>query len=903
MEFREILEILGTRRREKAAEVLSDLKPHQQRVLDRLQNQSGLVVAHGLGSGKTLTALAAADAIGGDANFIVPASLAENLQKEQLKHLKSPSFRKTLDTLQRTGLHRGENLTGGDLLVVDEAHRLREPGVTSKALKERAKDYDKRLLLTATPVYNRPSDIAPLVNLAAGNQVLPEGKGFDNRYIREKTVRPGIIARLRGARVGTRRSLQRKGELRDTLQQWVDYHDNPPEGFPRRTDQEVKVPMGASQYTTYRGLTKDSPFWMRAKVESGLPPEKAELGQLNAFLSGLRQTSLSEHGFVEGLSAREAAERSAKITRAANSLIHRAQEDPSFRGLVYSNYLQAGLEPYSTLLEERGVPYGMFTGSMPKKAREQMVRDYNDGKIQALLVSSAGGEGLDLKGTRKIQVLEPHWNQSKVDQVIGRGIRYGSHAHLPEDQREVLVEHYLATPPLRRLDSLRKLTHNFKNLFRTADEQKEWTGPFSADQYMRSVSQEKTRLNDEVLDLMRTKTSEDAPLKGQTLSKALDLDTPSSLGEWTGRLAGTSLGSAALIPIGILGVRHVGKAGDLVTTGRLAKAFEPVARRIGRDRLHGRASTAASLLPIAAGIGAVLGGREVGGRVGAWAENRFHERRKTSAREVYLDVEGERVPFSQYFGSDDPSEVLLQREMRDLLAQSKQRPQRALSGYKQIKALRESVPGPIGFTGPDLLPGLALGAISAPTFRHSPALALALPFTAAGAALAVSDAQLREQVKKARNLGDRGYKAREEMQGLVGRLRSLPKGTSDNEEARSLLLREFKRTKGDLDTIYSDDMRDAWAAEPSSGNPWAMAGSLVGGGLSGGVGGVALGNALARRRGAGRLAAAANRIIGGYLGASAGVAAGAFLQTGPHIRRNAQSLKDIVDPIERKIID
>jgi len=46
----------------KRAAVTTPLEPHQQRVIDRLMNQDGLVVAHGLGSGKTLSSIAAAEA-------------------------------------------------------------------------------------------------------------------------------------------------------------------------------------------------------------------------------------------------------------------------------------------------------------------------------------------------------------------------------------------------------------------------------------------------------------------------------------------------------------------------------------------------------------------------------------------------------------------------------------------------------------------------------------------------------------------------------------------------------------------------------------------------------------------------------------------------------------------------
>jgi superfamily II DNA/RNA helicase len=117
------------------------------------------------------------------------------------------------------------------------------------------------------------------------------------------------------------------------------------------------------------------------------------------------------------------------------------------KGVVYSNYLQSGLTPYKERLEKAKIPYGEFTGEMKKKERDQLIRDYNKGKKRVLLISSAGGEGLDLKGTRVMQVMEPHWNAEKLKQVEGRAIRFGSHKHLPKEEQKVRVESYLATRP------------------------------------------------------------------------------------------------------------------------------------------------------------------------------------------------------------------------------------------------------------------------------------------------------------------------------------------------------------------------------------------------------------------------------------------------------------------------
>jgi len=135
------------------------LKPHQQRVVERIcrRSQLGLVVAHGLGSGKTLTSIAAQEALGLDADIVVPATLIHNYEKEVAFHLSAPSqLRRTIRSLQAVTKRR--ELMESPLLIVDEAHRAREgQNVTFRNIFRTTAH--KRLCLTASPFYNHPADL------------------------------------------------------------------------------------------------------------------------------------------------------------------------------------------------------------------------------------------------------------------------------------------------------------------------------------------------------------------------------------------------------------------------------------------------------------------------------------------------------------------------------------------------------------------------------------------------------------------------------------------------------------------------------------------------------------------------------------------------------------------------
>ncbi len=470
----------------KIAKIQTELQPHQQRVVDRIKNQQGLVVAHDPGSGKTLASLAAAEEFGGNTQVVVPASLQQNYKKEIAKHVVDPGSTYNIRSLQ--GLTRSGASTPGNLLIVDEAHRLRDPGSKSRNVVTDS-SAKKRLLLTGSPLYNRPYDLAGLVNLAAGHTVLPKDRaGFDAKYIGERVTKPGFIQRLRGVKPGSTAVLKDPEGLSDAMKKWVDYHENPrTSDFPTRRDTTVEVPFGEQQREVYDAVIGKAPSWVRSKVRSGLPPSKQESKQLNAFLNAARQVSVSPGSFISNNTAESSAEQSPKIQQAFMRLHSAIKKNPEHRAVVYSNYLDSGVTPYESMLKQHGISYGKFTGDMKPRDRNAMVQDYNSGKLKVLLLSSAGGEGLDLKGTRQIQILEPHWNKEKLEQVIARGVRYQSHSDLPEDQRDVEVEHYMSTLPE---------PGRLKKLFGAKR-------PGAVDEYLTQLSADKDLLNQQVREALR----------------------------------------------------------------------------------------------------------------------------------------------------------------------------------------------------------------------------------------------------------------------------------------------------------------------------------------------------------------------------------------------------------------
>ena len=117
------------------------------------------------------------------------------------------------------------------------------------------------------------------------------------------------------------------------------------------------------------------------------------------------------------------------------------------KSIIYTNWIEFGIEPITKILEKNNISYRTFYGKISKNERQQIVDDFNNNKFKALIVTKAGGEGLDLKGVRNVVVLDPTWNDAGLQQVIGRAIRYKSHSHLAPSKRIVNVYFLKLVPP------------------------------------------------------------------------------------------------------------------------------------------------------------------------------------------------------------------------------------------------------------------------------------------------------------------------------------------------------------------------------------------------------------------------------------------------------------------------
>lgn len=419
--------------------------PHQDRVADKLQDDEtpGQLAYHGIGTGKTFTAIHAARKANLPILAITPAALRNNFKKE----LDASGFQMPSQVVSyQEAMNRAKDpafrqQAGKSMVVFDEAHRM---GQVESQRSQLAKliPSAKRMLLTASPIRNRPEEVAPLINAVSPGSLPEDPASFNKQFVQAREVPVGFWGRLRGMKPGIEKVPVNLDQFASAVRGKVDYHENIDRThFPSFSESIVEVPMKEKQQAAYDYLINKYPA-LAYKVRHGIPPSRSEEQNFTAFFSGPRQVSNHPGQFNASASDVDAP----KFQHAADEIEKRHKNDPNFRGVVYSNFLESGVDPMFRELDRRGIKAHRFTGELTDKKRKEIIEDYNSGKTPVLLISGAGAEGLDLKGTKLMQILEPHWNEEQMEQVRGRAIRYRSHSHLPEEERHVEVQRFHAVP-------------------------------------------------------------------------------------------------------------------------------------------------------------------------------------------------------------------------------------------------------------------------------------------------------------------------------------------------------------------------------------------------------------------------------------------------------------------------
>lgn len=123
--------------------------------------------------------------------------------------------------------------------------------------------------------------------------------------------------------------------------------------------------------------------------------------------------------------------------------------------------------------------YTILTGNFNTDKNIDYVKtpdNIRGGKVKVVIATAVAGTGVDFSWVRQVYILDPWWNNTRIYQTIGRGIRYCSHADLDENERTVEIYKCASTIP-----------EEFENL--SAEEINEKYGVEEKELYMETVDE------------------------------------------------------------------------------------------------------------------------------------------------------------------------------------------------------------------------------------------------------------------------------------------------------------------------------------------------------------------------------------------------------------------------------
>ena len=392
------------------------LKSYQKRVVKYFENQDALLVVHGTGAGKTLSAVTVSQCYldkykDGNVVFIGPTSLLKNFEKEMKNYgVKNSKKYKLFSYQEVRNKYKSDDkikCTENTLLIVDEAHNLRTyDSLTYNSVFDCAKKAKKRLLLTATPFVNNSRDFISLINILYGDKILGTPKEVKEGLAYSSIPRESKEDFYLGVMNEKTKTL-----LYKLLKGKVDfYKPSKLDGFPDKNEYYIPVVMSPEYEEKYLNLIK------------GERVGDIEFNKPSAFYNGHRRAV--NYSGPEYFST--------KLNKIRDIL-------KKGKSIIYTNWIEFGLNPVVKFLKENNIKYTLFNGDMTKDEKAESIRKYNNNKVQVMIITKAGSEGLDLKETRSVIILDPVWNDAGLEQIMGRAIRYNSHVNLPKDEQVVNI--------------------------------------------------------------------------------------------------------------------------------------------------------------------------------------------------------------------------------------------------------------------------------------------------------------------------------------------------------------------------------------------------------------------------------------------------------------------------------
>lgn len=408
--------------------------------------------------------------------------IIERIQDTLRRHYKFMGYIEFANTVKHLKKYEIKQVFEHSMIIIDEVHNIKGNEVESKftasdAIDDITKNTNVKLLfLSATPMFNEPSEIVWITNMLNQNDKRPliVEKDFfkDGALIESQT--DDFLHHIRGYVSFV------KGENPYTFPYRVypDMFDDRSISLPtldidKKPVKPLKTkvyPVQLSNYQAKQYLAKLSTidvndvknFTANISLLSALNMSyPGEVTELTTYMNKQRNAKYEYFPKrIHCFDPKHIGEYSAKIHAICNHVKH-----STGIVLIYSRMISEGVIPVALAIESMGyeningnllssesssLKYCLITGESNHASTVaninliNSVENKNGDKIKVVIITEAASEGVDFSNIRQIHIMDPWWHLNRNEQIIGRGIRLCSHKKLPFEQRNAQIFLYVS---------------------------------------------------------------------------------------------------------------------------------------------------------------------------------------------------------------------------------------------------------------------------------------------------------------------------------------------------------------------------------------------------------------------------------------------------------------------------
>lgn len=483
------------------------LLDHQLLPIDYLHKHDdvkGLLINHYMGTGKTFLGIGFAQSYPDRPVIILAPKFLESHWMNELEaygvtnpkrfmfvsYDDAPAKLSTLDVSKH-------------ILLADEVHNLikhmrsidSESNTGYTQVYTNLRNAHKILALTGTPIYGDESDLAFMMNFVSNQNLMPfnqeafrleyteilKSRQFFRGYFTESNLMvavlppaltlfslgflgalapaiafpvgifvPVVVNLWLDPNVYRLRQLNVE-KMKPMMSKYVSYfrfNEAHFKDFPAQDLQIVEVPYSHQQYSFFLKLIEgDLPVTQLQRLLKNEPVQRSD-----QFVE-INSTNIHEQiysvvgagrdiGNFEFIDSKDTTVESPKFLRIYDEL-----KKGNEQSVVYSNYFNTGILAFRDFLVRQNYKenFAIIEPNLSVSEVTRIVKEYNSGVIKLLLLHPDVTEGISLKGTQHLHILEPMLNSTVLEQVIGRTRRFQSHSHLPKEKQKVNVRIWLST--------------------------------------------------------------------------------------------------------------------------------------------------------------------------------------------------------------------------------------------------------------------------------------------------------------------------------------------------------------------------------------------------------------------------------------------------------------------------